>query len=384
MISNFKFHHYHRTADTTLTNITFTINGIDSNGNFEVNQVISQTNTTINNFDFKHHLAYKQFELTSYNGNVLATVLDRKTNNTADVVTAQHYYPFGIVMSSYKASGYDYKFSFNGKEKDNETYGEGNAYDFGARIYDSRLGKWLSVDPLVAKYPYVSPYSFCANNPIIYIDPDGKKVVLVGDQEFVNKTFAQLQTLTSNQLVLLLDGTVMEANKLSDMQKLLVVQTGKVERGNFVQRIVKPIGTKLVSDAIDDDNTITIQEVDDWNDESAVFDNQENSTNGKGSNSTIYHDPEDDGTKTEPKIRNRDGTTGRGARINLAHELIHALKGALGKILTGNSTKGDPDNLKPNGKTLILSNEEVDTRKEEQKISIEQGEPVRADPIPLD
>ncbi|MES2382897.1 MAG: RHS repeat-associated core domain-containing protein, partial [Bacteroidota bacterium] len=70
-----------------------------------------------------------------------------------------------------------YRFGFNGKEKDNETYGEGNEYDFGARIYDSRLGKWLSVDPLQMDYPWLSPYNFCANNPIFYIDPDGKKVV---------------------------------------------------------------------------------------------------------------------------------------------------------------------------------------------------------------
>lgn len=65
-------------------------------------------------------------------------------------------------------------YSFNGKLKDDETYGNGNEYDFGARIYDPRLGRWLSVDPSQATYPELSPYNFTANNPIIFVDPNGK------------------------------------------------------------------------------------------------------------------------------------------------------------------------------------------------------------------
>jgi RHS repeat-associated protein len=57
---------------------------------------------------------------------------------------------------------------------DNETYGEGNAYDFGERIYDPRLGRWFSVDPLASQYPEYSPYVFAYNNPIAVIDPDGR------------------------------------------------------------------------------------------------------------------------------------------------------------------------------------------------------------------
>ena len=71
----------------------------------------------------------------------------------------------------------DYRFGFNGMEKDNEVKGIGNSMDFGARIYDSRLGKWLSTDPLQKKYPSLSPYNFVANNPIMFIDPDGRYIV---------------------------------------------------------------------------------------------------------------------------------------------------------------------------------------------------------------
>jgi RHS repeat-associated protein len=67
-------------------------------------------------------------------------------------------------------------FGVMGKEKSNEIYGEGNAYDFGARIYDPRIGRWLSVDPLQQKYPSFSPYNFTMNNPLFYYDIDGKDV----------------------------------------------------------------------------------------------------------------------------------------------------------------------------------------------------------------
>lgn len=67
-----------------------------------------------------------------------------------------------------------YVFGFNGMLKDDEIKGSGNSLDFGARIYDPRLGRWLSIDPLADKYPGMSPYNFTANNPILYIDQDGK------------------------------------------------------------------------------------------------------------------------------------------------------------------------------------------------------------------
>jgi RHS repeat-associated protein len=63
-------------------------------------------------------------------------------------------------------------------EKDDEVKGKGNSYDFGARMYDSRLGRWLSIDPLAAKYPDLNPYNFVANMPIIAIDPDGKEIII--------------------------------------------------------------------------------------------------------------------------------------------------------------------------------------------------------------
>jgi RHS repeat-associated protein len=67
-------------------------------------------------------------------------------------------------------------YTFSGKEKDVET---GYGY-FGARYYDSGLSIWLSVDPMSDKYPSMSPYNYCGNNPIILVDPDGRLLKLSG------------------------------------------------------------------------------------------------------------------------------------------------------------------------------------------------------------
>lgn len=67
-----------------------------------------------------------------------------------------------------------YRYGFNGKEKDDEIKGNSNSLDFGARIYDPRLGIFLSIDPLISKYPMLSSYCFAANSPIKFVDEDGK------------------------------------------------------------------------------------------------------------------------------------------------------------------------------------------------------------------
>ncbi len=78
-----------------------------------------------------------------------------------------------IAARSFKSQ--NYKYGFNGMEKDDELKGEGNSYDFGARIYDPRLGRWLARDPLEAKYPHISPYNFVLNSPLSLKDPDGRE-----------------------------------------------------------------------------------------------------------------------------------------------------------------------------------------------------------------
>lgn len=82
------------------------------------------------------------------------------------------YYVFGSPMRV--AGEGAYRYGFNGKENDNEVKGgEGSQQDYGMRVYDNRIGKFLSVDPLADDYPSWSPYPFAMNRPIDGIDLDG-------------------------------------------------------------------------------------------------------------------------------------------------------------------------------------------------------------------
>ncbi len=129
----------------------------------------------------------KLFELANHLGNVLVTVSDKKIGHTtdgttidyynADVVTANDYYPFGMTMPGrkYNQANAKYRYGFNGKENDNDVKGEGNQLDYGARILDTRLGRFLSVDPLAKQFAYYSPYQSTGNSPIRFIDLDGQE-----------------------------------------------------------------------------------------------------------------------------------------------------------------------------------------------------------------
>lgn len=68
-----------------------------------------------------------------------------------------------------------YRYGFNGKENDNDVKGEGNQQDYGMRIYDPRLGRFLSVDPLTKSFSMLTPYQFATNRPIDGIDLDGQE-----------------------------------------------------------------------------------------------------------------------------------------------------------------------------------------------------------------
>ena len=161
-------------------------------------------------------LGNKHYEASNHLGNVLTVFTDRKipvtSNGTtidhfdADVVNTFDYSPFGAPMNerTYRMvmkytdgthttslpafvngnepldniakDSLSYRYTFNGKEKDDEISGSGNEYNFGARIYNPRLGKWFSVDPLASSYVPIAPYTFALDNPLRFIDIDGRKI----------------------------------------------------------------------------------------------------------------------------------------------------------------------------------------------------------------
>lgn len=154
--------------------------------------LLGSQNATYSMRSVRHRAGKRTYELSNHLGNVLSTISDKiiPHNNgagvpdyyLADIRTAQDYSPFGVTLSGRNftlSGGAKSRYGFNGMERDDEVKGEGNSYDFGARMYDNRLGRWLTIDPLAPKYSSISPYTFVLNNPCLLLDLDGKEWINV-------------------------------------------------------------------------------------------------------------------------------------------------------------------------------------------------------------
>ena len=91
------------------------------------------------------------------------------------------------------AAATGYRYGFNGKLNDNDVKGLGNQQDYGMRIYDPRIGKFLSVDPLSYSYPWYTPYQFAGNTPIGAVDLDGLEEYVVTYYKDQNNRTTEIQ-----------------------------------------------------------------------------------------------------------------------------------------------------------------------------------------------
>ena len=118
------------------------------------------------------------FQYKDHLGNVRVSYAKNPQSQVLEIIEENNYYPFGLKHKGYN----DYlatnnKYKYNGKELQDEL-GLG-MYDYGFRNYDPSLGRWINIDPLAEKSRRWSPYNYCINNPIRFIDPDGREIIKI-------------------------------------------------------------------------------------------------------------------------------------------------------------------------------------------------------------
>ncbi|WP_333698550.1 RHS repeat domain-containing protein [Bacteroides congonensis] len=148
-------------------------------------QTVHTINGAITTTDYAGNMIYENGTLKrilvdggyNENGEYYFYLKDHLGNNRVvarqdgTVVETNDYYPYGMTfVESTATNAQPYK--YNGKELD--TKGGLNLYDYGARHYDPVLGRFMTMDPMAEKYYSWSPYAYCLNNPLKYIDPNGK------------------------------------------------------------------------------------------------------------------------------------------------------------------------------------------------------------------
>ncbi len=161
--------------------------------------------------------AYRFF-LTDHLGSVRVVAAADGT-----VMQVNHYYPYGGLMtdprhtiSSPAAS--DSRYRFSSKELSEES-GE---YDFGARFLDPVPGRFITLDPLAEKYYNLSPYAYCAGNPISFVDPDGRKVFFApgSSNEFKQRFKETVQFMNEK-------GTSFNLAKLEESSTVYYIREGE-------------------------------------------------------------------------------------------------------------------------------------------------------------
>ena len=166
-----------------------------------VKRFLMHLETYFDNNNYKHSgYRWKNYErfnsnsnYTDHLGNIRLQYAKVEEQDELKIMEEDHYYPFGLKHARYNQSQLifmrkpindkkttkmayaerTYKYKYNGKELQDE-FGL-NVYDYGARMYDPATARWYSVDPLASKYPSISGYAAFNNNPILYVDPDGRE-----------------------------------------------------------------------------------------------------------------------------------------------------------------------------------------------------------------
>lgn len=153
-----------------------------------------------NGSSYKYVYQYKD-----HLGNVRLSYKDVSSTSTPllQIVEENNYYPFGLKQAGYNgvvnSTNVALKYKYNGKELQDEL--GLNMYDYGARNYDPALGRWMNIDPLAEKYTSTTPYLYAGNNPILFVDYDGKDYGVYFDSKSGTVTIKATYYTASGSLV---------------------------------------------------------------------------------------------------------------------------------------------------------------------------------------
>ncbi|OYU96720.1 MAG: hypothetical protein CFE21_00080 [Bacteroidetes bacterium B1(2017)] len=148
---------------------------------------------------FASYRGNKHYEMSNHLGNVLSVISDKKTAICstgvfayfkAEVISATDYSPFGAPLAGRTYQMSEYRFSFNGQERDDEVAGLGNINTAEFWEYDTRLGRRWNLDPVLI--PNISPYTCLMNNPFIFADPLGDDVDYKTFGDRINSFFGRI------------------------------------------------------------------------------------------------------------------------------------------------------------------------------------------------
>lgn len=245
------------------------------------------------------HLDNTRITFSDKNGDGMIS-LNSTDENLNEILSEESTYPFGLSMNynTLKGTSSPTKYTYNNKEF-NADFGL-NILDYWARYYDPAIGRWNAVDPLAEQYYPFSSYNYTLNNPIRFIDPDGRSV----DDIIVNGvTYTPGATYDSNEDAFVAK-TFDALNSLSNSSKTAAEQINTLVESDHDFTIVESSGETIF-----------------------YASNSDAYREGPGSGGTIKWNPNSD---TAQGVETTEGYQVN-VKTNLIHEAGHAARAAQGK-----------------------------------------------------